>query len=144
MSPSLKKLCIFGLAIGLGKMVLSQIHNLNLDQTEKELVIWNATEIINTGQKAIDNCHIKVDKSKLRQAKKKIDQVCNNGGEFVIKEMLIFIFSGLNDLAHFCKEKETIKSIEEAALSFTTLYDPNLEDEETQAMALERYERWAA
>ena len=52
------------------------------------------------------------------------------------------MFLGLSDLAHHCNDNGAIKEVEDAALNFITVYDPNLEDDETHARALEKYERW--
>jgi hypothetical protein len=59
-----------------------------------------------------------------------------------VLETLSFLILGLQDLSHYCKDKEPIKSVEDIALNFTTVYDPNLDDEETHAMALKKYEKW--
>lgn len=144
MTPPLKKLVIFGLAAGIGKMVTSQADQMGMDETQKDLVIWNAEQIARAGDAAIDKCHVRVDASRMRQAHKKIDQVCKDGGEFDLVEALSFLFLGLNDLFIFCKDKAIIKAIEDAALNFATIYDPNLEDESIHRAAMKKYEDWLA
>jgi len=143
MTPSLKKLCIFGLASGIGQMIQTQVDGFSdMTPDEKEIARWNAVELHRSGMSAISNCKVKIDSSKIRQASKRIDQVCKNKKLFDVTEMLSFLFMGLNDLAHYCKEKAIIKQVEDAALNFITLFDPNLEDEAIHAAALDKYERW--
>jgi len=143
MTPSLKKLCIFGLASGIGQMIQTQVDGFSdMTPDEKEIARWNAVELHKSGMSAISNCKVKIDSSKIRQASKRIDQVCKNKKLFDVTEMLSFLFMGLNDLAYYCKENEIIKQVEDAALNFITLFDPNLEDESIHAAALDKYERW--
>lgn len=94
------------------------------------------------GEMALAKCNARIDKSKLKQAEKKIEQVCKDGDVFDIVETLSFLFLGLNDLGHYCKDKDMIKAVEDVALNFTTVYDPNLEDEINHQKAMEKYEKW--
>jgi len=143
MSPSLKKLVIFGLAAGIGNMIQDQVGGFtDMDPEEKKLTFWNAQELHGAGMAAIMKTKCRVDKSKIKQAEKKIDQVCKNKNQFDVAEMLSFLFLGLNDLGHYCKDKQTIKTVEDAALNFITVFDPNLEDSQIHEEALNKYGRW--
>lgn len=51
MKTPLKKACVFSLAAGLGKMVLNQIHNFDVDIEKKKLIIWNSNQIAIAGEK---------------------------------------------------------------------------------------------
>ena len=143
MSPSLKKLCVFGLAAGIGTMIQDQVGGFtDMDQEEKKLTFWNAQELHGAGMAAILKTKCKIDQSKIRQASEKIDQVCKNKNQFDVAEMLSFLFLGLNDLAYHCRDKQMIKTVEDAALNFITVFDPNLEDSRIHEEALNKYGRW--
>ncbi len=106
-----------------------------------KVTIENAQALSQAGQKAIESCHVKIDYSKLKKAKEKIDAVCQDGEQFDIAKMLSFLFLGLNDLSHYSKDK-IIKDVEDAALNFVVMYDPNLEDEQIHSEALKKYKEW--
>ena len=145
MSPSLKKLVIFGLAAGIGTMIREQVGGFaDMTEDEKDLTSWNAEQLNAAGMAAIMKTKCRVDKSKIKQAEKKIDQVCKNKTQFDVAELLSFLFLGLNDLAYYCKDKETIKTVEDAALNFITVFDPNLDDSQIHEEALGKYEGWIA
>lgn len=84
MSPSLKKLCVYGLAAGLGSLVLSRLHQLDYTQEEKELMAWNANQIIIAGERAITGCNVVADNAKIKQAEKKITEACMVDSKFNI------------------------------------------------------------
>ncbi len=140
MNTPLKKLCIFGLAAGIGNMIIDQAPKM-VTGVELNTTVENAQELSQAGQKAIESCHVKIDYSKLKKAKEKIDAVCQDGEQFDIAKMLSFLFLGLNDLSLYNKDK-IIKDVENAALNFVAMYDPNLEDEQIHCEALKKYEEW--
>ena len=140
MSPSLKKLIIFSLAEGIGDMVIDQCAE--PDGIARSVILVNASNLKSAGARALSTCHSKVDSSVMRRASSVLDSVCKDKDLFDISEMLSFLFLGLADLAHHCNDKDAIKDVEDAALNFITVYDPNLDDDETHARALEKYERW--
>ena len=141
MKTPLKKACIFSLSAGLGKMVMSQIHQFNLaDDEKKKLIVWHSNQIAIAGEKALKNCNVKIDKSMLKQASKKITEaaIVQHDNSFEILEVLSFLFLGLNDLS----SDKNSKQVEDAVLNFMTMYDPNLENEDLHKIALKKYERW--
>ena len=142
MTPAIKKICIFGLAEGIGHILKLEINKGRIPTDEINLVLSNANEMIKVGQNALYNSKVKLDKSTFKRAKAKINELYADKEEFIITELLSLLFCGLNDLSHFCKDKTLIKSVEDAALNFLTLYDPNLEDEENHKTALEKYDKW--
>jgi len=143
MNTALKKICIFGLAEGVGTMILKQVDKMDdLDNIQKKVTKENAESLARTGSVAIRTCNVKVDRNMIKRAKKKIDQVCQDGEDFEVAQMLSFLFLGLNDLSLYCKDKEIIQQVEDAALNFTTMYDPNLEDEKIHQAAMEKYQVW--
>ena len=150
MTPSLKKLCIFGLAAGFDEIIIKQINDPSmlkkyygdLSREEVGTVIWNANLIGATGRAALDQCHAKKDKSKIRQAKRKIEEAVEHYQQVDITKLLSFLFCGLSELNHFCNEKNIIQPVSDAVLNYITLHDPNLEDERTHEAALNAYERW--
>ena len=136
MTPSLKKLCIFGLATGVGQLVLQQ--------TDDDRTAYRAQKLAESGQDAVDKCGIKVDRSMINRVRKKIDQVCIDKTEFDIVEMLSFLFLGLVDLELVCNEKTTalIEPIRKRALWFMRIYDPKLDQEDNHARAMKKYNDW--
>jgi hypothetical protein len=124
-------------------MILEQVSDFtDMTEDEKSLTFWNAEQLHAAGMAAIMKTKCKIDKSKIRQAEKKIDQVCKNKNQFDVAEMLSFLFLGLNDLGHYCNDKRVIKDVEDAALNFITVFDPNLEDTRIHEEALNKYGRW--
>ena len=144
MKPSLKKVCIFSLAAGIGKMINSQIHKFDMDDERKKLTLWNANQIAIAGEKALMKCGIKIDNSRLKQSTKKINEAAiqQNDNSFDVLETLSFLFLGLNDITHYSKNKTYIKDVEDAALNFMVMYDPNLEKDDVHIIAAEKYQRW--
>lgn len=150
MTPSLKKLCIFGLAAGFDKIIINQINDPemlekyygDLAQDELNTIIWNANLIGSTGQTALDKCDIKKDKSKIRQAKRKIEEAVEHYQQVDMTKILSFLFCGLSELNHYCHEKDIIQPVSDAVLNYITLHDPNLEDEDTHEAAFNAYEKW--
>jgi len=140
MNTPLKKLCIFGLAAGIGNMIIDQAPKI-LTGVDLYITFKKAQALSQAGQKAIESCHVRIDHGKLKKAYEKIDEICHNGEQFDIAKMLSFLFLGLNDLSHYSKAK-TIKDVEDAALNFVVMYDPNLEDEQIHSEALKKYKEW--
>ncbi len=148
MNTSLKKICIFALATSIGQMVISQCHKFNMDDGEKKTTIWNADQISKAGDTALELCGIKVDKSRLKQASRKIDELKKDGDEFDILETLSFIFLGIQDFQVGRKKYATsqpyLQDLEDACLNFLTQYDPNLEKDDIHKKANEKYQTWVA
>ena len=134
MTPSLKKLCILGLATGIGNMLRTQ--------SDDNKVIWRAVKLSEAGQQAIDSLPVKIDKSTIRRVTRKIDQVCKDKDIFDVAEMLSFLLLGLFDLQHYCKNNKHLDLVQKRALWFVKLFDPKLDNEEIHAEALRRYEEW--
>ena len=134
MTPSLKKLCIFSLATGLGQMISAQ--------TDDDATRWRAAKLGEAGQNAIDRCHAKVDASRVKQVQEKIAQVCKDGEEFDLVETLSFLLLGLMELQHYSPGDSRIKTLIKRAMWFTRLYDPRLEDDATHEAAYRRFEAW--
>lgn len=143
MTPALKKVCIFSLAAGIGKMINSQIHKFDMDDERRKLTVWNANQIAIAGEKALKKCEIKIDNSRLKQSTKKINEAAiqQNDDSFDVLETLSFLFCGLNDISLYSDEIY-IKNVEDAALNFMVMYDPNLEKDDIHAIAVDKYERW--
>lgn len=152
MKTSLKKICIFALAAGLDEIIIEQIDNpeafekyfADLTPDELQTMRWNAKLIGSTGTIALNKCRGKKDKSKLRQAEKKIIKAVDNYKQVDLIKILSFLFCGLSELNHYCKDKAIIQPVSDAVLNYITLLDPNLEDEDTHKAAFEAYEKWAA
>lgn len=135
MTPALKKLTIFGLAAGVGEMLVEQ------GKTDQEK--WRAQKLWEAGNGAADACRSKVDRSLLKRAMKKIDQLCEDGNDFDVAEMLSFLLLGLFDLQLYSRNNtDYIDLLIKRALWFTKLYDPKLDNEAIHAAALEKYEQW--
>ncbi|MBC8184931.1 hypothetical protein H8E88_27885 [candidate division KSB1 bacterium] len=132
MTPSLKKLCIYGLATGVGEMLQKQSRD--------EHVQWRALKLAEAGQALIDNCKIKIDSSMVNRVEKKIDQICKNKGQYDVVEMLSFLILGVQELRHYSDSKR-LKTLEKRAIWFTRLFDPKLEAS-VHELAYKRYERW--
>ena len=152
MKTALKKLCIFGLAAGFNQIILKQINDPvmlekyygDLSHDELNTIIWNANLIGSTGQAALDKCHARKDKSKIRQAKRKIEEAVDHYQQVDMTKILSFLFCGLSELNHYCNDKDVIQPVSDAVLNYITLHDPNLEDEDAHEAAFNAYERWAA
>lgn len=152
MNTPLKKLTIFGLAGGLGKIVRDQVNDpekkerffADLTQDEIELLLWHCDQIETAGQKAMDTAKVKKDRSMVRQSERKIIEAAGTVGEIDFLRMLSFLFLGLAELELYCKDKEPIQELREATLNFMSMWDPNFEDELTHGEALNDFERWAA
>jgi hypothetical protein len=154
MKTALKKICIFSLAAGVGLMVKSQISDPDNDyfkdttQDEKDIIQDCATDISIAGEYALDNCGVKIDRSRFRQAGKKVDEVKMNGEEFDIVETLSFLLAGLTDMIkdwgryENIGARERIKAVQDAALNFLCVYDPNIEMDNIHAIAAAKYEEW--
>lgn len=142
MKTSLKKLCIFGLGAGLADMVFQQAPRQGYTKDEFNLVIEMCAHLKTTSLFAIEKSRIKVTKKMIDKVKVKIDKFQHNATVFDITEALSFLLLGVQDLIHFCNDKTYIQPVEDAAMNFVTVFDPNLEDEDTHASALERYKRW--
>ena len=135
MTPALKKLTVFGLAAGVGEMLVEQ------GSTEQEK--WRAQKLWEAGNEAMELCRARVDRSALKRATKKIDQVCEDGNEFDAAEMLSFLLLGLFDLQLYSRNNSGhIDRLIKRTLWFTRLYDPKLDNEDIHAAALKKYERW--
>jgi len=150
MKTSLKKLVIFSLAGGLGKIVKDQITDpeklkeyfSDLSQDEIKLMIWNCNAIEQAGQKAINTVKAKIDRSRLRQAERNIKEVSGDMEQTDFLRMLSFLFLGLADLALYCNDRAAIHELQDATLNFVVQYDPNLELSDIHQEALENYNKW--
>ena len=136
MKTALKKVCLFSLAAGLGEMIQEQVSTFDMSDAKRKITIWNAQQISITGQKALDNCGIKIDHSRYKQTWRKIDEIRKDKDLFDIAEMLSFLFLGLQDLFG-------IEALEQAVLNFITQYDPNLENDKMHEIAGEKYYKWS-
>ena len=136
MKPALKKLCLFGLSEGIGKMLINQ--------TDDEKVKWRATKLKEAGNYAIKNCRIKIDKTKLKQTERKIESIYEDQSEFDIITMLSFILCGVNDLFFFSKDKnnKSLLLLEKRLVWFIKYYDPKLENEDIHQKAFKKYYKW--
>lgn len=134
LTTPLKKLCLFGLAEGLGKMTI--------DQTDDERVFWRADKLREAGAIALDKSKIKIDKSKIRKVKDKIESVYKNQEEFNIVILLSFILSGIQDLLFYDRKNEILKLLEKRLIWFIKFYDPKLDQEEIHQEAFEKYQKW--
>jgi len=67
MTPSTKKLCIYGLATGIGEMLQKQ--------SQDEQVQWRALKLAEAGQDCIDNCKIKIDSSAVARVEKRRNKI---------------------------------------------------------------------
>ncbi len=139
MKTPLKKVCILALSAGIGKMVFRQSFKLEMTQDERCETLWNAKQISDAGQEALNHCGVKIDKSRMKQAKAKIDEFKKDTDKFDIAETLSFLFLGLNDINN---GDPMITAVENAVLNFMTAFDPNLENEDLHSIALKKYERW--
>jgi hypothetical protein len=149
MNVSLKKLCIYSLATGLGLMIKERLNAdapefSDLDAIERRVILDNAEELILTGQDAIDNCQVKVDSSSVRRCHRKIEEICKDGQEYDVVEVLSFLFLGLADLELFCGDKKRIAAVKDAALNFMVWDEPGLDDEAIQFAAMVKYCKWIA
>jgi len=143
MNTPLKKLCIFGLADGLGNMIAKQVStDKHTKEYDRERIIYRASLLSKAGQEAVDKCHVKKDNNAVKNVKKKIDLLCKNTQEFGVVEMLNILFLGISDLEHFCKDTKYIEPIKKRTLFFMKLYDSKLEQEEIQVEAAEKYDKW--
>ena len=152
MNTPLKKLTIYGLAGGLGKIVREQVLNpekkekyfSDLTQDEIELLLWHCDEIETAGQKAMDTAKVKKDRSMVRQAERKIIEAAGTVGEIDFLKTLSFLFLGLAELEIYCKNKSTIIELRDAALNWMTQFDPNLELSDVHSKAHEKFKEWVA
>ncbi|RJR07915.1 hypothetical protein C4588_06100 [Candidatus Parcubacteria bacterium] len=152
MNTPLKKLCVYGLAGGLGKIVREQVLNpekkekyfADLTQDETELLLWNCAQLESAGQKAMDTAKVKRDRSMIRQAERKIIEAAGTVGEIDVLRMLSFLFLGLAELELYCKDNGPIQELREAALNWMVQFDPNLELSDVHEEAHEKFKGWVA
>ena len=130
---TIKKLCIFCLATGVGQMII--------DQTDDDKVAWRALKLSESGQKCIDNCQVKIDSSAVKRVKAKIDQICKHKDEYDIVEMLSFLVYGVQELIMHYSKSEMLENLEKRALWFIKIYDPKFEAN-VHEIAYKRYEEW--
>ena len=139
MKTPLKKLLIYGLASGVGLAIKQQEDR----KKDPDLyATYRAKLLSDAGQAAVDVCRTTYNKSRQRQVKRKIDQICKDGEAYDIVEMLSFLILGIQELQHFCKDTSLIDVVEKRAVWFTKLYDPKLDNEEKHIIAYQRYEKW--
>jgi len=135
-SASIKKLCIFGLATGVGNMLQNQ--------SKDEQVKWRAKKLSEAGQALINNCKVKVDSSSFRRSKLKIDQVNNDHEQFDVVEKVSFILLGTHELRHYATDDQYINRLEllnKRALWFMKLFDPGFESD-VHETAYQKYYEW--
>jgi len=150
MTPSLKKLVIFGLAAGIGPIIRDQINDpdkkvkyfADLSQDEIKLLLWHCSNIETAGKTAMDKTKAKKDNSKMRQAERKIIEAAGTLGEIDVLRMLSFLFLGLTELELYCNDKDMIKEVREVTTGMMTFWDPNLELDDTHSEAHEQFARW--
>lgn len=134
MTPSLKKLTILGLATGIAQMLL--------DQSDDAKVHWRSQVLYQASQLAVDKCNVTVDKSRLRQAQVKIDEVCLDGQDFDIVDMLSFLLIGLDDLQTHCKDISMINVMIKRTNWLLQYFDPKLESAKIFEDVHGRYLEW--
>jgi len=132
MNTSIKKLCIFGLATGVGEMLQKQ--------SKDEQVKWRAKKLSEAGQALIDNCKVKVDSSSVKRVRKHIDKVCKDKDQYDVVLMLSFLIFGVQELLHYSGE-ERLKTLEKRAIWFTKIFDPKLESS-VHEDAYKQYVKW--
>ena len=136
MNTSIKKLCIFGLATGVGEMLQKQ--------SDDEQVKWRAKKLSEAGQVLIDNCQVKVDSSSFRRAKLKVDQINNDHERFDVVEKVSFILLGGQELRHYATDNTYIKRLDilnKRAIWFMKLFDPGFESG-VHEIAYQKYIKW--
>lgn len=94
MTPSTKKVCIYGLITALGEKTFNE--------SKDDQIKTHAKMLIDFGKIAVMTCHAKVDNNKIKAAGKKIYEACH-GTNLKVVEMLSFLFYGLHDLARHSK-----------------------------------------
>ena len=136
MTPSIKKLCIFGLATGVGEMLQKQSRD--------GQVQWRALKLAQAGQDCIMNCKVKVDSSSFRRAKLKVDQINNDHEQFDVVEKVSFILLGGQDFRHHATDHKYIERLDmlnKRALWFMKLFDPGFESD-VHEVAYQKYIAW--
>jgi len=136
MNTYLKKLCIFGLATGVGNMLQNQ--------SKDEQVKWRARKLSEAGQALIDTCQVKVDSSSFSRSKLKIDQVNHDHEQFDVLETVSFVLLGTQELRHYATDDQYIKRLEllnKRAIWFMKLFDPTFKSK-VHETAYKKYYEW--
>lgn len=137
MTPATKKLTLYGLAVGLHSVVMRQ-------EPTDDAHAWRALKLAEVGQAAIDNCKSRVDKSRLREVKKKIDELLGGAEELEIVGLLSFLLCGVSDLDSHTSGNLYLDAVGKRALWFMELFDPKLDKTELYEQAAGRYEIWSS
>ena len=135
MNSALKKLALFGLAAGIGGMLV--------DQSEDKRLKWRASLLARAGKEAIKVCHVNVNKSRVKQVKRKIGDLCKDKEPFDSIELLSFLLAGLDDLQTHCKSTSEIETLIKRTKWLLSFFDPMLTEIELYESASDRYRMWA-
>lgn len=134
MNTAIKKLCVFGLAAGVGEMIYNQ--------TDNDRAKWRARKLAEAGNDAINNLSVKIDNSAIRRVKRKIDEVYTDKEQYDIRDMLCFLLAALDDLDQHTDGNNDIATLCKRAAWFNSLYDPKTDSFDIYADAARRYEAW--
>lgn len=134
MNTSLKKLCIYSLCDSLGQIMQ--------EQSDNEAVQWRGQKLQEAGEYALNNCNIKIDKSKLGQASRTINTVFKDGDSIDILHSLLFILCGLCDLEEHNADMIIVAGLMRRVNWSIKEWDAQLNKTELYIKITQQYECW--
>ena len=138
MNPSTKVFSILSLASAIGGI---------LGKIQDEKIAWRGQKLHEAGFEATQKYPFpQLNNSKVRQIKKKVEQICQADTDFEIVETLSFLLCGLDDILIKTNPRnaEFINPVISRVLWCQELFNPKLNTPEIYAAAVGKYEIWAA
>ena len=136
MTPSVKKLCIYSLTVGLGQKIK--------EETEDEVLQYRMQKLQESGQYAVDTCFGTIDNSRIKQIKKKIDHVYKGAERVDILDMLLFLLTACTDLEESGCKDISLEVIIRRLLWCLQLFDPKMDNTDRYIKTQQLYKEWIA
>jgi len=136
MNPALKKICLYSLCDSLGIIICEQSDNPALK--------WRGQKLHEAGEHALFKSKVKIDKSRMGQASRKINEIHKDGEQVDVLESLLFLLCGLSDLDDHGADPVTIEVLIRRLNWVVAAFDSKLDNNDMYDTAVEDYERWAS
>ena len=136
MNPALKKICLYSLCDSIGAIIN--------EQSENEALKWRGLKLHEAGEHAMFKSNVKIDKSRMGQASRKINEIHKDGEEVDVLESLLFLLCGLSDLDYHGADPVMIEVLIRRLNWTIVAFDSRLDNNDMYDQAVEEYEKWAS
>ena len=136
MNPALKKICLYSLCDSIGQVINKK--------SENEALKWRGLKLHEAGEHALCKSKVKIDKSRMGQASRKINEIHKDGETVDVLESLLFLLCGLSDLDAHGVDPVTLELLIKRLNWTIAAFDSRLDNNDLYDQVVEDYEKWAS